>query len=147
MKKLVIEPTVRSGIETIICSHINGMKEIVKNLQNPEFDTSQYPEWVNEETMNKQISQHNDMYAVLRCLSTFNQEDNCKDIYANIDEHISALQEMKDEEIEEDRRNNLDFNINSWKRMKILVKIMEYSIKTLEETDNAVIQEFIDQCK
>lgn len=147
MKKLVIEPTVKSGIETILHSHIQGMKDIIKNLQNPEFDTSQYPEWVNTETIEKHISQYNDMYAVLRCFSTFNQEENCKRIYANIDEHIFALQDMKDKELEEDRRESLDFNINSWKRMKFLIKMMEYAIKNLEETDNSILQEFLDQCK
>ena len=147
MKKLVIEPTVRSGIETILHSHIHGMKDIIKNLQNPEFDTSQYPEWVNVETVEKHISQYNDMYAVLRCLSTFNQEENCKTIYTNINEHISALQDMKDKELEENRRESLDFNINSWKRMKFLIKMMEYAIKNLEETDNSILQEFLDQCK
>lgn len=147
MKKLVIEPTVKSGIETILHSHIQGMKDIIKNLQNPEFDVSQYPEWVNVETVEKHISQYNDMYAVLRCFSTFNQEENCKRIYANIDEHISALQDMKDKELEEDRRENLDFNINSWKRMRFLIKMIEYAIKDLEETDAAVLQEFLDQCK
>ena len=147
MKKLVIEPTVKSGIETILHSHIQGMKDIIKNLQNPEFDTSQYPEWVNTETIEKHISQYNDMYAVLRCFSTFNQEENCKRIYANIDEHIFALQDMKDKELEEDRRESLDFNINSWKRMKFLIKMIEYAIKNLEETDNVILQEFLDQCK
>ena len=147
MKKLVIEPTVKSGIETILHSHIQGMKDIIKNLQNPDFDVSQYPEWVNVETVEKHISQYNDMYAVLRSLSTFNQEENCKRIYANIDEHIFALQDMKDKELEEDRRENLDFNINSWKRMKFLVKMIEYAIKNLEETDNSILQEFLDQCK
>ena len=147
MKKLVIEPTVKSGIETILHSHIQGMKDIMKNLQNPEFDTSQYPEWVNTETIEKHISQYNDMYAVLRSLSTFNQEENCKRIYANIDEHIFALQDMKDKELEEDRRESLDFNINSWKRMKFLIKMIEYAIKNLEETDNFILQEFLDQCK
>ena len=147
MKKLVIEPTVKSGIETILHSHIHGMKDIIKNLQNPDFDVSQYPEWVNVETVKKHISQYNDMYAVLRCLSTFNQEENCKRIYANIDEHIFALQEMKDKELEESRRENLDFNINSWKRMKFLIKMIEYAIKNLEETDNSILQEFLDQCK
>lgn len=147
MKKLVIEPTVKSGIETILHSHIQGMKDIIKNLQNPDFDASQYPEWVNTETIEKHISQYNDMYAVLRSLSTFNQEENCKRIYANIDEHIFALQDMKDKELEEDRRESLDFNINSWKRMKFLIKMMEYAIKNLEETDNSIIQEFLDQCK
>lgn len=147
MKKLVIEPTVKSGIETILHSHIQGMKDIIKNLQNPEFDTSQYPEWVNTETIEKHISQYNDMYAVLRCFSTFNQEENCKRIYANIDEHIFALQDMKDKELEEDRRESLDFNINSWKRMKFLIKMIEYAIKNLEETDNSILQEFLDQCK
>lgn len=147
MKKLVIEPTVKSGIETILHSHIQGMKDIIKNLQNPEFDTSQYPEWVNTETIEKHISQYNDMYAVLRSLSTFNQEENCKRIYANIDEHIFALQDMKDKELEEDRRESLDFNINSWKRMKFLIKMIEYAIKNLEETDNSILQEFLDQCK
>lgn len=147
MKKLVIEPTVKSGIETILHSHIQGMKDIIKNLQNPDFDASQYPEWVNVETVEKHISQYNDMYAVLRSLSTFNQEENCKRIYANIDEHISALQEMKDKELEESRRENLDFNINSWKRMKFLIKMIEYAIKNLEETDNSILQEFLEQCK
>lgn len=147
MKKLVIEPTVKSGIETILHSHIQGMKDIIKNLQNPEFDTSQYPEWVNTETIEKHISQYNDMYAVLRSLSTLNQEENCKRIYANIDEHIFALQDMKDKELEEDRRESLDFNINSWKRMKFLIKMIEYAIKNLEETDNSILQEFLDQCK
>lgn len=147
MKKLVIEPTVKSGIETILHSHIQGMKDIIKNLQNPEFDTSQYPEWVNTETIEKHISQYNDMYAVLRCFSTFNQEENCKRIYANIDEHIFALQDMKDKELEKDRRESLDFNINSWKRMKFLIKMIEYAIKNLEETDNSILQEFLDQCK
>ena len=147
MKKLVIEPTVKSGIETILHSHIQGMKDIIKNLQNPEFDASQYPEWVNTETIEKHISQYNDMYAVLRSLSTFNQEENCKRIYANIDEHIFALQDMKDKELEEDRRKSLDFNINSWKRMKFLIKMIEYAIKNLEETDNSILQEFLDQCK
>ena len=147
MKKLVIEPTVKSGIETILHSHIQGMKDIIKNLQNPDFDASQYPEWVNTETIEKHISQYNDMYAVLRCFSTFNQEENCKRIYANIDEHISTLQDMKDKELEEDRRENLDFNINSWKRMKFLIKMIEYAIKNLEETDNSILQEFLDQCK
>ena len=147
MKKLVIEPTVKSGIETILHSHIQGMKDIIKNLQNPDFDVSQYPEWVNTETIEKHISQYNDMYAVLRSLSTFNQEENCKRIYANIDEHIFALQDMKDKELEEDRRESLDFNINSWKRMKFLIKMMEYAIKNLEETDNSILQEFLDQCK
>ena len=147
MKKLVIEPTVKSGIETILHSHIQGMKDIIKNLQNPDFDTSQYPEWVNTETIEKHISQYNDMYAVLRSLSTFNQEENCKRIYANIDEHISALQDMKDKELEEDRRESLDFNINSWKRMKFLIKMIEYAIKNLEETDNSILQEFLNQCK
>lgn len=147
MKKLVIEPTVKSGIETILHSHIQGMKDIIKNLQNPDFDASQYPEWVNTETIEKHISQYNDMYAVLRSLSTFNQEENCKRIYANIDEHIFALQDMKDKELEEDRRESLDFNINSWKRMKFLIKMMEYAIKNLEETDNSILQEFLDQCK
>lgn len=147
MKKLVIEPTVKSGIETILHSHIQGMKDIIKNLQNPDFDTSQYPEWVNTETIEKHISQYNDMYAVLRCFSTFNQEENCKRIYANIDEHIFALQDMKDKELEEDRRESLDFNINSWKRMKFLIKMIEYAIKNLEETDNSILQEFLDQCK
>ena len=147
MKKLVIEPTVKSGIETILHSHIQGMKDIIKNLQNPDFDVSQYPEWVNTETIEKHISQYNDMYAVLRCFSTFNQEENCKRIYANIDEHIFALQDMKDKELEEDRRESLDFNINSWKRMKFLIKMMEYAIKNLEETDNVILQEFLDQCK
>lgn len=147
MKKLVIEPTVKSGIETILHSHIQGMKDIIKNLQNPEFDTSQYPEWVNTETIEKHISQYNDMYAVLRCFSTFNQEENCKRIYANIDEHIFALQDMKDKELEEDRRESLDFNINNWKRMKFLIKMIEYAIKNLEETDNSILQEFLDQCK
>lgn len=147
MKKLVIEPTVKSGIETILHSHIQGMKDIIKNLQNPEFDTSQYPEWVNAETIEKHISQYNDMYAVLRSLSTFNQEENCKRIYANIDEHIFALQDMKDKELEEDRRESLDFNINSWKRMKFLIKMIEYAIKNLEEADNSILQEFLDQCK
>lgn len=147
MKKLVIEPTVKSGIETILHSHIQGMKDIIKNLQNPEFDVSQYPEWVNVETVEKHISQYNDMYAVLRSLSTFNQEENCKRIYANIDEHIFALQDMKDKELEEDRRESLDFNINSWKRMKFLIKMIEYAIKNLEETDNSILQEFLDQCK
>lgn len=147
MKKLVIEPTVKSGIETILHSHIQGMKDIIKNLQNPEFDTSQYPEWVNTETIEKHISQYNDMYAALRSLSTFNQEENCKRIYANIDEHIFALQDMKDKELEEDRRESLDFNINSWKRMKFLIKMIEYAIKNLEETDNSILQEFLDQCK
>ena len=147
MKKLVIEPTVKSGIETILHSHIQGMKDIIKNLQNPEFDVSQYPEWVNTETIEKHISQYNDMYAVLRSLSTFNQEENCKRIYANIDEHIFALQDMKDKELEEDRRESLDFNINSWKRMKFLIKMMEYAVKNLEETDNSILQEFLDQCK
>ena len=142
MKKLVIEPTVKSGIETI-----QGMKDIIKNLQNPDFDVSQYPEWVNVETVEKHISQYNDMYAVLRCLSTFTQEENCKRIYANIDEHIFALQDMKDKELEEDRRESLDFNINSWKRMKFLIKMIEYAIKNLEETDNVILQEFLDQCK
>lgn len=147
MKKLVIEPTVKSGIETILHSHIQGMKDIIKNLQNPEFDVSQYPEWVNVETVEKHISQYNDMYAVLRSLSTFNQEENCKRIYANIDEHIFALQDMKDKELEESRRESLDFNINSWKRMKFLIKMIEYAIKNLEETDNVILQEFLDQCK
>ena len=147
MKKLVIEPTVKSGIETILHSHIQGMKDIIKNLQNPDFDVSQYPEWVNVETVEKHISQYNDMYAVLRCFSTFNQEENCKRIYANIDEHIFALQDMKDKELEEDRRESLDFNINSWKRMKFLIKMIEYAIKNLEETDNSILQEFLDQCK
>lgn len=147
MKKLVIEPTVKSGIETILHSHIQGMKDIIKNLQNPDFDVSQYPEWVNVETVEKHISQYNDMYAVLRSLSTFNQEENCKRIYANIDEHIFALQDMKDKELEEDRRESLDFNINSWKRMKFLIKMIEYAIKNLEETDNSILQEFLDQCK
>lgn len=147
MKKLVIEPTVKSGIETILHSHIQGMKDIIKNLQNPDFDASQYPEWVNTETIEKHISQYNDMYAVLRSLSTFNQEENCKRIYANIDEHIFALQDMKDKELEEDRRESLDFNINNWKRMKFLIKMMEYAIKNLEETDNSILQEFLDQCK
>lgn len=147
MKKLVIEPTVKSGIETILHSHIQGMKDIIKNLQNPDFDASQYPEWVNAETIEKHISQYNDMYAVLRSLSTFNQEENCKRIYANIDEHIFALQDMKDKELEEDRRESLDFNINSWKRMKFLIKMIEYAIKNLEETDNSILQEFLDQCK
>lgn len=147
MKKLVIEPTVKSGIETILHSHIQGMKDIIKNLQNPDFDASQYPEWVNTETIEKHISQYNDMYAVLRCFSTFNQEENCKRIYANIDEHIFALQDMKDKELEEDRRESLDFNINSWKRMKFLIKMIEYAIKNLEETDNSILQEFLDQCK
>lgn len=147
MEKLVIEPTVKSGIETVLHSHIQGMKDIIKNLQNPEFDTSQYPEWVNTETIEKHISQYNDMYAVLRSLSTFNQEENCKRIYANIDEHIFALQDMKDKELEEDRRESLDFNINSWKRMKFLIKMVEYAIKNLEETDNVILQEFLDQCK
>lgn len=147
MKKLIIEPTVKSGIETILHSHIQGMKEIIANLQNPEFDRSQYPEWVNVETAEKHISQYNDMYSVLRCLSTFNQEENCKRIHANIDEHISTIQKMKDEELDENRRETLDFNINSWKRMKFLVKMMEYAIKNLEETDNSVLQEFLDQCK
>ena len=147
MKKLVIEPTVKSGIETILHSHIQGMKDIIKNLQNPDFDVSQYPEWVNTETIEKHISQYNDMYAVLRSLSTFNQEENCKRIYANIDEHIFTLQDMKDKELEEDRRESLDFNINSWKRMKFLIKMMEYAIKNLEETDNSILQEFLDQCK
>lgn len=147
MKKLVIEPTVKSGIETVLHSHIQGMKDIIKNLQNPDFDASQYPEWVNTETIEKHISQYNDMYAVLRSLSTFNQEENCKRIYANIDEHIFALQDMKDKELEEDRRESLDFNINSWKRMKFLIKMMEYAIKNLEETDNSILQEFLDQCK
>ena len=147
MKKLAIEPTVKSGIETILHSHIQGMKDIIKNLQNPEFDVSQYPEWVNTETIEKHISQYNDMYAVLRSLSTFNQEENCKRIYANIDEHIFALQDMKDKELEEDRRESLDFNINSWKRMKFLIKMIEYAIKNLEETDNSILQEFLDQCK
>ena len=147
MKKLVIEPTVKSGIETVLHSHIQGMKDIIKNLQNPDFDASQYPEWVNKETIEKHISQYNDMYAVLRCFSTFNQEENCKRIYANIDEHIFALQDMKDKELEEDRRESLDFNINSWKRMKFLIKMMEYAIKNLEETDNSILQEFLDQCK
>ena len=147
MKKLVIEPTVKSGIETILHSHIQGMKDIIKNLQNPDFDASQYPEWVNVETIEKHISQYNDIYAVLRSLSTFNQEENCKRIYANIDEHIFALQDMKDKELEEDRRESLDFNINSWKRMKFLVKMIEYAIKNLEETDNSILQEFLDQCK
>ena len=147
MKKLVIEPTVKSGIETILHSHIQGMKDIIKNLQNPDFDASQYPEWVNTETIEKHISQYNDMYAVLRSLSTFNQEENCKRIYANIDEHISALQDMKDKELEESRRENLDFNINSWKRMKFLIKMIEYAIKNLEETDAVILQEFLDQCK
>lgn len=147
MKKLVIEPTVKSGIETVLHSHIQGMKDIIKNLQNPEFDASQYPEWVNTETIEKHISQYNDMYAVLRSLSTFNQEENCKRIYANIDEHIFALQDMKDKELEEDRRESLDFNINSWKRMKFLIKMIEYAIKNLEETDASVLQEFLDQCK
>lgn len=147
MKKLVIEPTVKSGIETILHSHIQGMKDIIKNLQNPDFDASQYPEWVNTETIEKHISQYNDMYAVLRSLSTFNQEENCKRIYANIDEHIFALQDMKDKELEEDRRESLDFNINSWKRMKFLIKMIEYAIKNLEETDNSILQEFLDQCK
>ena len=147
MKKLVIEPTVKSGIETVLHSHIQGMKDIIKNLQNPDFDASQYPEWVNTETIEKHISQYNDMYAVLRCFSTFNQEENCKRIYANIDEHIFALQDMKDKELEEDRRESLDFNINSWKRMKFLIKMMEYAIKNLEETDNSILQEFLDQCK
>ena len=123
------------------------MKDIIKNLQNPDFDASQYPEWVNTETIEKHISQYNDMYAVLRCLSTFNQEENCKRIYANIDEHIFALQDMKDKELEEDRRESLDFNINSWKRMKFLIKMIEYAIKNLEETDNSILQEFLDQCK
>ena len=147
MKKLVIEPTVKSGIETILHSHIQGMKDIIKNLQNPDFDASQYPEWVNTETIEKHISQYNDMYAVLRSLSTFNQEENCKRIYANIDEHIFALQDMKDKELEEDRRESLDFNINSWKKMKFLIKMIEYTIKNLEETDNSILQEFLDQCK
>lgn len=147
MKKLVIEPTVKSGIETILHSHIQGMKDIIKNLQNPDFDASQYPEWVNTETIEKHISQYNDMYAVLRSLSTFNQEENCKRIYANIDGHIFALQDMKDKELEEDRRESLDFNINSWKRMKFLIKMIEYAIKNLEETDNSILQEFLDQCK
>ena len=147
MKKLVIEPTVKSGIETILHSHIQGMKDIIKNLQNPDFDASQYPEWVNVETIEKHISQYNDMYAVLRSLSTFNQEENCKRIYANIDEHIFALQDMKDKELEESRRESLDFNINSWKRMKFLIKMIEYAIKNLEETDNVILQEFLDQCK
>ena len=147
MKKLVIEPTVKSGIETILHSHIQGMKDIIKNLQNPDFDVSQYPEWVNVETVEKHISQYNDMYVVLRSLSTFNQEENCKRIYANIDEHIFALQDMKDKELEEDRRESLDFNINSWKRMKFLIKMIEYAIKNLEETDNSILQEFLDQCK
>lgn len=147
MKKLVIEPTVKSGIETILHSHIQGMKDIIKNLQNPDFDVSQYPEWVNTETIEKHISQYNDMYAVLRSLSTFNQEENCKRIYANIDEHIFALQDMKDKELEEDRRESLDFNINNWKRMKFLIKMIEYAIKNLEETDNSILQEFLDQCK
>ena len=147
MKKLVIEPTVKSGIETILHSHIQGMKDIIKNLQNPDFDASQYPEWVNVETVEKHISQYNDMYAVLRSLSTFNQEENCKRIYANIDEHIFALQDMKDKELEEDRRESLDFNINSWKKMKFLIKMIEYAIKNLEETDNSILQEFLDQCK
>lgn len=147
MKKLVIEPTVKSGIETILHSHIQGMKDIIKNLQNPDFDASQYPEWVNTETIEKHISQYNDMYAVLRSLSTFNQEENCKRIYANIDEHIFALQDMKDKELEEDRRESLDFNINSWKRMKFLIKMIEYAIKNLEKTDNSILQEFLDQCK
>lgn len=147
MKKLIIEPTVKSGIETILHSHIQGMKDIIKNLQNPDFDASQYPEWVNTETIEKHISQYNDMYAVLRSLSTFNQEENCKRIYANIDEHIFALQDMKDKELEEDRRESLDFNINSWKRMKFLIKMIEYAIKNLEETDNSILQEFLDQCK
>lgn len=147
MKKLVIEPTVKSGIETILHSHIQGMKDIIKNLQNPDFDASQYPEWVNTETIEKHISQYNDMYAVLRSLSTFNQEENCKRIYANIDEHIFALQDMKDKELEENRRESLDFNINSWKRMKFLIKMIEYAIKNLEETDNSILQEFLDQCK
>lgn len=147
MKKLVIEPTVKSGIETILHSHIQGMKDIIKNLQNPDFDASQYPEWVNAETIEKHISQYNDMYAVLRSLSTFNQEENCKRIYANVDEHIFALQDMKDKELEEDRQESLDFNINSWKRMKFLIKMMEYAIKNLEETDNSILQEFLDQCK
>lgn len=147
MKKLVIEPTVKSGIETVLHSHIQGMKDIIKNLQNPDFDASQYPEWVNTETIEKHISQYNDMYAVLRSLSTFNQEENCKRIYANIDEHIFALQDMKDKELEEDRRESLDFNINSWKRMKFLIKMIEYAIKNLEETDNSILQEFLDQCK
>ena len=139
MKKLIIEPTVKSGIETILHSHIQGMKEIIANLQNPE--------WVNVEITEKHISQYNDMYSVLRCLSTFNQEENCKRIHANIDEHISTIQKMKDEELDEDRRETLDFNINSWKRMKFLVKMIEYAIKNLEETDNSVLQEFLDQCK
>lgn len=147
MKKLIIEPTVKSGIETILHSHIQGMKDIIKNLQNPDFDASQYPEWVNVETVEKHISQYNDMYAVLRSLSTFNQEENCKRIYANIDEHIFALQDMKDKELEEDRRESLDFNINSWKRMKFLIKMIEYAIKNLEETDNSILQEFLNQCK
>ena len=147
MKKLIIEPTVKSGIETILHSHIQGMKDIIKNLQNPDFDASQYPEWVNTETIEKHISQYNDMYAVLRSLSTFNQEENCKRIYANIDEHIFALQDMKDKELEEDRRESLDFNINSWKRMKFLIKMIEYAIKNLEETDNSILQEFLNQCK
>ena len=147
MKKLVIEPTVKSGIETILHSHIQGMKDIIENLQNPDFDVSQYPEWVNTETIEKHISQYNDMYAVLRSLSTFNQEENCKRIYANIDEHIFALQDMKDKELEEDRRESLDFNINNWKRMKFLIKMIEYAIKNLEETDNSILQEFLDQCK
>lgn len=147
MKKLVIEPTVKSGIETILHSHIQGMKDIIKNLQNPDFDASQYPEWVNTETIEKHISQYNDMYAVLRSLSTFNQEENCKRIYANIDEHIFALQDMKDKELEENRRESLDFNINSWKRMKFLIKMIEYAIKNLEETDNSILQELLDQCK
>ena len=147
MKKLIIEPTVKSGIETILHSHIQGMKDIIKNLQDPEFDKSQYPEWVSMDNVEKLISQYNDMYSVLRCLSTFNQEENCKRIYANIDEHIATLQDMKDKELNEDSRETLDFNINSWKRMKFLIKIVEYAIKNLEETDNSVLQEFLDQCK
>ena len=146
-KKLVIEPTAKAGIETILHGHIQGMKDILKDLTDPEFDRSRYPEWVTVEAVENMIHQYNDMYAVLRVLSTFNQKDKCAEAYKAIDEHISALKEMKGRELDATKRATLEFNLVSWIRMKFLIKMIEYSIQTLENTDNAILNDYLQYSK
>lgn len=138
--KLIISPETYHLSESILYGNMEGLKNVMSQMQSGKVDTSRIPNNITLEGLSENLKIHEQLFGIVCSVQALSNEQKKENLYGVIDQHIETLEESMKEILQENELKKFEMNIVAWKRVRACVELLETGIQHVEELNPEMIE-------
>lgn len=138
--KLIISPETYHLSESILYGNMEGLKNVMSQMQSGKVDPSKIPDNITLEGLSENLKIHEQLFGIVCSVQALSNDQHKDNLYGVIDQHIETLEENMKEILQENELKKFEMNIIAWKRIRACVELLEIGISYVEDLNPSIIE-------